>query len=281
MRFTIGVDVGGSSIKGALLLDGKIIKTASFSISGNKTFDESFAGLQNVIDQLYFQNVEKIGIVTTGVVDPKEGVVLFSVNIQGWSGARLKERVQKKYHVPTYVENDAIGALIAEASCYPDLKNITMLTFGTGVGGASLIDGKISRNPAHAWGARSIVPSGRMGKFGEAGSAEMYLSATALKKDASSFFHKRMRTKEIIQCFKRQDPIAVKVMEKYAKRLESFLLLIEKEIHPELIILGGGLMEATEAIRPLIKIPEEKYAFAHYGNKAGIVGASMLPFEVE
>ena len=73
MRFTIGVDVGGSSIKGALLLDGKIIKTASFSISGNKTFDESFAGLQNVIDQLYFQNVEKIGIVTTGVVDPKEG----------------------------------------------------------------------------------------------------------------------------------------------------------------------------------------------------------------
>ena len=281
MRFTIGVDVGGSSIKGALLLDGKIIKTAAFSISGNKTFDETFAGLKNVIDQLYFQNVEKIGIVTTGVVDPKDGIVLFSVNIQGWSGAHLKEKIQKTYHVPTYVENDAIGALIAEASYYPNLKNITILTFGTGVGGASLIEGKISRDPAHVWGARSIVPSGRVGKHGEAGSAEMYLSATALKKDASAAFHKRMRTKEILQSFKRQDPIAVKVMSRYAKRLESFLLLIEKEVHPELIILGGGLMEATDVIRPLINIPKEKFSFAHYGNKAGIIGASMLPYEVK
>jgi hypothetical protein len=65
-------------------------------------------------------------------------------------------------------------------------------------------------------------------------------------------------------------------MKCYGDWLNLFLEDITREVHPALIVLGGGLMNAS-MMRDLVKLPRERYCFARLGNDAGIVGASLLP----
>ena len=91
--------------------------------------------------------------------------------------------MEERYSVACRADNDAVCALIGELSLREAPKDVTLLTFGTGVGGASLINGKIVRGrrfDAARWGHFSLHPGGRVCNCGKRGCAEQYLSATAL-----------------------------------------------------------------------------------------------------
>jgi glucokinase len=179
--------------------------------------------------------------------------------------------------VPVYVENDAIGALYGEMSMIKEKKNVTMLTFGTGVGGASVINGVLSRSNETAWGHVVMIPDGLPCICGKKGCSEMYLSANALLKMAKESIPNLNSTVELDRLFLAHDPRAEAVMKRYSEWLNLFLHQIEDKVHPSLIILGGGLMNA-KMMKSLISLPKERYAFAQLGNQAGIVGASSLPY---
>jgi predicted NBD/HSP70 family sugar kinase len=77
--------------------------------------------------------------------------------------------------------------------------------------------------------------------------------------------------------YRRKDPKALAIMAQYGIWLNLFLQQIEDSVHPTLLILGGGLMNA-KMMRKIVTLPPEKYAFAQLGNLAGVVGAASLPF---
>jgi glucokinase len=275
---SIGIDVGGTKIKGALFRDSLLVKSVKNPANGEVSREAVIAAIKKTIDSLLEEGVSRIGIVSAGDIDEKNGVCLLSFNLKGWTGCPIKETFENIYHLPVYVDNDAIGALWGEMSLLKEKKNVTMLTFGTGVGGASVIDGVLSRDKKTAWGHYVIVPDGLSCLCGKKGCAEMYLSANALLKAAQAKIPSLQNTLQLNNLYLKGDPVARAIMENYADLLEIFLKDIDREIHPSLFVLGGGLMNAP-MMRELIRLPKERYCFAQLGNQAGVVGAASLPID--
>jgi glucokinase len=277
MGKVIGIDVGGTKIKGGRFVDGYLEKVAKNPTAGGVSRESVIAAIRKTIDALWTKDIVKIGIVSAGNIDPVAGVCTLAYNLKGWTGCPIRSIFESLYHVPVYVENDAIGALYGEMSMIKEKKNVTMLTFGTGVGGASIIDGVLSRSSDTAWGHVVMIPNGLSCPCGKKGCAEMYLSANALFKIAKEKIPDLTSTIGLDRLYRAKDPRAIALMEDYAEKLNLFLNQIDKTVHPSLIILGGGLMSAR-MMKGLIALPKDKFAFAQLGSQAGIVGASLLPY---
>ncbi len=272
MSLAIGIDVGASTIKGALLSDGQVLTESTGRTFGQTEFKESFATLTQVIDTLWQPEVQKIGIVTTGDVDAKAGVVTYAINLPGWTNAPLKALLEKRYAVPVYLENDAVGALLAEASLLPRCKKITMLTFGTGLGSANLSDGKLVKDPRYAWANRKLHPEDTF-------TAEQVLSATALKRDAKRTYGKTIFTLDLFRRCRKGESRADAVFQRFSDSLVALFAIIEQDFAPDAIVLGGGIMNGKDVIETYLKGCPYPYRFAFYGNLAGAIGATMLPID--
>lgn len=269
----IGIDLGGSSVKGGVVTDDSIIYSASYRTRFAQGREDILEAIYKTIDNLlsHEKDIERIGLVSAGDIDPINGVCLYSQNLKGWSHTPIKSLLEQRYHLPTFVENDALGALYGELSYYKNYRNVTMLTFGTGVGSASLADGKILRSKNVSWGERIIKVSERELP------SEKLLSTAALKKYVYSLYGFPVKTKEIMARAKKGEAKANRALNQYGAALNALLALVRKETSPELIILGGGLMNAQDVMKKRIDPEYQECVFAHYGNDAGIIGASLLP----
>jgi glucokinase len=272
----IGVDIGGTTIKGALLNDGEVLKEASAPTHGREGRTAILASLYHVIDALQTNGVEGIGISSAGNIDNEKGVCVYATsNLLGWGGLDIKSTIQDKYGLPCAVDNDAVCALKGELSFYPEATNVTMLTFGTGVGGASMVNGQILRGKnfdAARWGHLCVSKNGKPCSCGKRGCAEMYLSATALLREGRKAIRELYTCKELFALAEKGDKRAQGVLEKFGEYLDVLLDNIRTAVAPELIILGGGVAQSEAQISSVIANKED-IAFAKLGNRAGIIGA--------
>lgn len=273
----IGVDVGGTSVKGALFDGEEIVAEHSAPTNGREGREAILKSLYEVLDKLKTGGGTFIGISSAGNFDPNTGVCLYATdNLRGWTGIHLTEEVSARYGVECKAENDAICALKGELRFYPDLTDATMLTFGTGVGGASLVNGSIVRGRnfnAGRWGHVSLYPNGRACSCGRRGCAEAYLSATAIL----AHIRRKLPVKngeELFELYKKGVKEAIGTVMAFASDLNLFLSMIREALSPQLILLGGGLMNAQDVISGLIHDSSD-IAFARLGNRAGIYGAAF------
>jgi glucokinase len=275
----IALDLGGTALKGALFQNKIVKKRILIPSNGSVSSSAIFAALKQAVETLDDGNVERIGLVSAGTIDPEKGVCTYATeNLKGWTGFPIKAKLERAFPYPVYVDNDAIGALIGEASLLKDPSDVTMLTFGTGVGGASFIHGILDRSDKTRWGHYPLHPEGRLCSCGKKGCAEAYLSANALFLSAKELIPRLKGTRELMKLYGANDPRAIKVLEAYREDLLLFLEKIEEEIHPKTLILGGGLMDARDVFEPLVKDARVPIIFAQLGNEAGLEGARRLPF---
>ena len=273
----IGVDLGGTTIKGALFDgDNKIIKSSSEPTRGKEGRSAIFQALFSLIDALMEDGVELIGISSAGNIDPATGVCVYATdNLMGWTGADIRGEVEKRYHIPCKADNDAVCALKGELSFYPEVKNATMLTFGTGVGGASLVNGQILRGAkfdAARWGHLVLVPNGRACNCGKCGCAENYLSATALVKRGKESIPDLEDCKQLFRLAEEGNKAAEAVLEEFGFYLNCLLDNIRTALAPERIILGGGVAKSQDAFLKLLT-KKEDVCFVRLGDMAGALGA--------
>lgn len=272
----IGIDIGGTTIKGALFEGENIIKECAVPTRGNEGREAIFSALFCAIDELFSKDVTLIGISSAGNIDPATGKCVYATdNLLGWTGADIRGTVEKKYGVCCKVDNDAVCALKGELRFLPDLKDVTMLTFGTGVGGASLVCGNILRGKAFdaaRWGHVCIEPNGRACNCGRVGCAETYLSATALLKEGKKKIPALTSCKELFERYAAGEHAAQAVLKEFGVYLNLLLGIIRTALSPEKIILGGGVAQSEEILKELIENKTD-IAFARLGNRAGVYGA--------
>jgi Transcriptional regulator/sugar kinase len=271
----IGVDIGGTSIKAGLYENGLLLMKTS-SLTPKEGRESVFAALYRLLDLLGVKDVETIGIVSAGEIDEKRGVSLRTVNIPGWSGAPIKETIERRYGIPTSVDNDAIGALIGECHFLPGYSNAAIITFGTGIGYARLYGGHVDRETRIEWGHRELVKGGRVCGCGKNGCVETYLSASALAKEATTAYSQDVCAQELFGLYERGEEKAKAIVSRFKENLNAFLNLVLTEDKPDIMILDGGLMNSQEQIRKLITISPEKYCFGSLHNEAGMFGAMLL-----
>ena len=192
----------------------------------------------------------------------------------------------------TYVINDAIAAMMAEArfGAARDKKNVVMLTLGTGVGGAILIDGKPyqgSFNKAGHIGHMVIDSDGDIDVTGMPGSLEEAIGNCTLEKRSEGMY---TSTNELLEAYRKGNNYAAVVWLTSVKKLAIGLASITNILSPEMIILGGGITEAGKDLFTPLEGFLGNYEWraggnrvaivkAEYGDLAGAVGAACFARE--
>ncbi|MDE5654213.1 MAG: ROK family protein, partial [Clostridia bacterium] len=152
----IGVDVGGTSIKSALIEVGeaqnaddyKILKFASIPSQASGGRDVVIANIIKAIGRFKWQDCEIIAVATAGSIDWDSGEVVYATTIPHYSGTQLSKILSEHFGKRVVVVNDAVGALIGESFMGAGKRadSVMMFTIGTGLGASFLAGKKLDGN---------------------------------------------------------------------------------------------------------------------------------------
>lgn len=294
---SLGVDIGGTSVKFGVV-DGFNNIVYKDSIPTHKDNPAEII-IENIADKcadiVSKFPISSIGVGTPGTINfEKKTVSAANLPFQNTPIVRLLE---KKLKLPIFINNDANCAALGEsiAGEGADVKNMVMVTLGTGIGGGIIIDKKIYMGGGDAGeiGHMCIDANGKKCACGAVGCWERYASATALiemtelaaKEEPDSILAKKVKEsgfadgKTVFEAISDGCETAQKVLEKYIDYLCIGIKNIINLFNPDMIVISGGLSEAGKALS--VPLAEKlgsgvKIKMSHLGNDAGIIGAANL-----
>jgi glucokinase len=274
-EIVVGVDLGGTRIKAiAIDKEGSLLHQIYKS-----TNDDDEAVWKNAVAEAVKEIYQKVpeadslvGISAPGLPNHKNSAIGFMPGrLKGLENFIWSDFLLKK----TFVLNDAIAAMMAEArfGAAKDKKNVIMLTLGTGVGGAILIDGKPYQgafNKAGHLGHMVVDSEGKPDIIGIPGSLEDAIGNCTIKERTNGKFQS---TDMLIDAYRSGDQFAEKVWLTSVNKLAIALASLTNILSPEMIILGGGISKAEKDLFDPLKEYMGKYEWRTAGNKAKIVKA--------
>src|SRR3954451_445162 len=236
----LGIDIGGSGVKGAPVdtVRGELIADR------HRVPTPQPSDVTNVVEAVVevaarFDGYDRVGVTFPGVV--VDGVTRTAANVdKSWLDAPAAQLFSDRLGVPVSVRNDADAAGVAEAAFGAGRDQaglVMMLTFGTGIGSALFLDGK-------------LIPNTEFGHLEIDGKdAELRASDRAREADDMTW-------------------------EKWAARVQDYLRHVEMLLSPRLFIIGGGVSKKADRFFPLIEI-RTPIVPATLLNNAGIIGAAV------
>ncbi|MGY6023079.1 polyphosphate--glucose phosphotransferase [Streptomyces spinosirectus] len=238
-----GVDIGGSGIKGAPVdLDKGDLAEERFKVltPHPSTPDSVADGVREVVEHFGWQG--PVGLTFPGVVTGG-AIVRTAANVdKGWVDTDARALFGERLGgLPVTVVNDADAAGVAEmhfGAGKDRAGTVILLTFGTGIGSAVFIDGK-------------LVPNTELGHL-ELGGHDAEKRASSKAKDDGEL-----------------------TWEHWAHRVQKYLAHVEMLFSPELIVVGGGVSRKSHKFLPFIEGIKAEIVPAQLQNNAGIVGAAM------
>ena len=312
----IGVDIGGTSIKGGAINEkGQIFDYFSMDVIHDEPAEVTVQKIIDMINGFIAKNNYKkeeiigIGCGIPGVIDSTNGVVTFSNNLK-WHNLPFKKMLEDGTGLPVRITNDANAAALAEAKfgVGKKYKSFLMLTLGTGIGSGIVIDGKLYEGhlgKGGEFGHSLLVMDGRKCTCGRRGCLEAYASATALTKDTErmmrlhkdskmwELYHKYGTLKAVIpfDAAKAGDEYGIEIIDNYVKYLSEGLMNYFNTFRPEAVILSGGIAEEGEFLISKIRhyCQERHYGLkmapavdiikSKVGYDSGKIGAAALMFK--
>ena len=254
------------------------------------------------------QRILGVGVAAAGFIDAEQANIIYAPNLS-WRNEPFKAKLEAKIDVPVIIENDANAAGWAEFQFGAGraYKHMIMLTIGTGVGGAVIVEGKMLRGGFGIGGELGhlrVVRDGRLCGCGQHGCLEQYGSGTALLRAArelassSDPVGKRLRDlerdageltgKEVYQAILDRDPGALRVLRELGTWLGEAIASFTAILDPQIVVIGGGVSAAGDLLLDSIKDaylshlpakgyrPELEIKAAEFVNDAGVVGAADL-----
>jgi glucokinase len=291
----IGVDIGGTGVKASLIDEqGNVYKQAKISTNIAEGREGILRSCFSVIDSLLYEagDIAGIGVGTAGRVDVEKGEIVYATaNLPSWQGTKLTQIISERYQLDSFIENDANAALIGEIwqGAKVNVHSVTMLTLGTGVGGANVVEGKMVHGHHHQsgeWGHVVLVPNGRPCNCGMKGCLEQYLSGSALvritnEQTGLAFTH----GKEVLEAYSTGNELVRPVVEQFLDYLAIAIYNLSVSIDPEAVIVGGGVIDSKEHWWHVLENKLKDYNVfttilpARLGNEAGMYGAAKLVFD--
>ncbi|WP_013325512.1 ROK family protein [Gloeothece verrucosa] len=287
----IGIDLGGTAIKlGTFLPDGTATESITIPTPQPATPQAVLESIVTAVKQLNRDNnCLAIGLGTPGPADAAGRIAKVAINLSGWRDVPLADWLEKETNLPTILANDANCAGLGEAwlGAGRPFKNLILLTLGTGVGGAIILDGKLftgSGGAAAELGLISLNPDGPPCNSGNQGSLEQYACIGAIR---------RQTGKEPIELGKlaqEGDPDALAFWRQYGRILGVGIANFLYVLTPEAVIIGGGISASSRFFFPAILSEIESRVLpicreglqlleAQLGNNAGMVGAARLAWQ--
>lgn len=297
----IGIDLGGTAIKlGRFAQDGTCLQSLSVATPQPATPTAVVETMVEAVAQLIPKKDAMrdapaslhaaIGVGTPGPVDAAGRIAKVAINLVGWHDVPLADMLEAKMGYPTVLANDANCAGLGEAwlGAGRRFRNLILLTLGTGVGGAIILDGKLftgHQGAAAELGLITLNPDGPMCNSGNRGSLEQYVSVQAIRRCTG------MEPAELCVLAREGDKFALEFWESYGCHLGVGLASLIYVLTPEAIIIGGGVSASAEFFFPaaLAEIEQRvlpssraglELLVAELGNQAGMVGAAKLAWQM-
>lgn len=317
MGCVLGIDLGATKVSAAVVdSDGRISGRARAKTQAWRDDEDVFAtiartGLQAIESAgIGIADLEAVGIGAPGPLDPVTGYIIESTNLK-FRNFPLGPRLAREFGVACTVENDVTAGLYGEfkSGAARGARDVLGVFVGTGIGGGLILDGNLYRGASMNAGevGHIIIRAGgaRCG-CGTRGCLEAFASRVAITRDVKSAIKRGRKTvlskrlkqetdllssQALKNAYEAGDAVAVKVMNQAAKALGVALGSLVNLLGPEMIVLGGGVIEAMgfefiERIeRATRKIAFEtcardlKITKAELGDDAGVIGAAMLARE--
>ncbi|MPQ42664.1 ROK family protein [Clostridium tarantellae] len=285
MKKYICIDVGGTAIKFSVMdVNGNII------VKGERD-TEAFKGGLNILEKLkeitrnYLKefNIEGICVSTAGMVDSKEGKIVYASQlIPNYTGVEIKKELEKEFGLICEVENDVNCAGLGEVwkGAARGANSCVCLTVGTGIGGCIILDKKVLHGFSNS--------AGEVGYMNINGDEFQKIAATSrlVKKVAArkNIDEKNINGKLIFDLAKKGDKDCIEEINNMVNVLALGISHIVYVVNPEVVVLGGGIMAQKEYLMEIFEkafkdkvIPRiyenTKLEFAENGNNAGMLGA--------
>lgn len=293
MKYAIGIDVGGTNIRIAVVDEGgnlfDIIKESTIATDIDSLVKQIISLINRVDYKKY--NVVGIGIGVPGPV-AIDGTVIYIPNLNIATSFNLKEMIEKEVNLPVYVANDANAAGLAEAIVGngKGFDVVQYITISTGIGGGLIINKKIitGRNGlAQEIGSMVIKNGGRAPSiYKPKGCIEGECSGTMLTLKANELGLDCKNAGDVFLLAYNGNETAIKLKEEFIDNMAAFIGSIVAYMEPDIFVIGGGMMKSH--IYFLNELIEKVNDYVHeslkdkvliirakYDQDCGIIGAAM------
>lgn len=313
MKKRIGIDVGGTNVKLALVDDnGNVLHSDSVPTYAKMGYEYTVNNIIQAIKSLMEKSgcgagdVEGIGFDFPGQIDYKNGIVRLAPNIPGWVDVPIAKMIEDEFGIKTRIDNDVRCATLGEMKfgAGKGCENFVCITVGTGIGSGLVVNGQIVRGASNAAGELGHIKlqmnDGPICGCGDRGCLEAYASGPSIVAMAQEYIKggKSTRYRELAQdgeitpylvakAAQEGDPVAKRIFQIVGSYIGIGLTSVINLLNPEKVIIGGGVADAGDILFDPIKktIKDRAMAVAgsaveivpaQLGNSAGVIGASLL-----
>lgn len=308
MSLTVGLDIGGTKLAGALVDESGTIVSRALRETPALATSDIVSAAADVVDELAAEHeVVGVGVACAGFVDRPGTTVMFAPNLP-WRDEALKAKLEDLTRLPVLLLNDANAAAWGEFvhGSAADVDHMVFLTIGTGVGGGIVENGRLLRGAfgvAAELGHVRMIPGGRLCGCGVRGCLEQYASGTELLRLARELVASgdprgeglaarcgrdplALTGPDITQAAQDGDVAARSLLGELGRWIGQGAATIGAVLDPEVFVLGGGVASAGALLLDPAKEAYEEFVtgaghrpfatwrLASLGNEAGMIGAA-------
>ena len=311
-KYKIGVDVGGTNVKIALVdKKGSIVYSNTVPTRAEMGYEYTISNIKQAIYDLMKETktskdvIEGIGFGFPGQIDCDNGIVRIAPNIPGWVNVPISSIIQEEFGIVTKVDNDVRCAALGELNfgAGKGCQNLICITVGTGIGSGLIINGKLVRGSNNAAGEIGHIKlqmhDGPICGCGDTGCLEAFASGPSIVAMAEEYILGGKSTKYrelanpditpyiVAEAAKQGDKVAKKIYDIIGEYIGIGMASVVNLLNPEKIVIGGGVADAGDLLfDPIIRTIKDRampiqgesvqVVPAELGNSAGVIGASLL-----
>lgn len=315
----LGVDMGGTKILAAGVdANGTIVKRTKVKTGAGASIEVIVGRIAEAVEETVRavgaapEQVQGVGIGAPGSIDYDHGKVVLAPNL-GWHDVPLKALLEEKlsFPCPVYLENDVNIGVLAESrfGIAEGLANVVGMFWGTGIGGGVVAEGRLLHGGdgmAAEIGHVTLKPGGPKCGCGNRGCLEALASRSALSRQIrravatgkGGYWQafpppelQLVRSGQLAKALRAGDPLTTKLLAKAARRIGTVAAGVANVLAPELVVIGGGVMESMDLeLLPIIRKAFYKHLFSadsriisvvpsQLADDAGVLGGAALVWQ--
>lgn len=299
--YSIGVDLGGTNLRVAAIDSvGEVIQKASTPVAYTRGPRHVISEICEVVNSIRSRagasSLRGVGIGVPGFIDIESGVIVGAANLPGFQDFPVRSEIQKSLGTQIILENDANAAALGEMwmGAGKDVKDLILITLGTGIGGGIVVDGKVLHGflgMAGEIGHMTIFSDGNPCGCGNCGCLEKHASATAIAAMGRMMhFGADVTAEQVYELARAGNERAKLIFESMGRALGIALGNLINLFNFPLYLLTGGPLPAWDMFAPSMFQELAKRSFTYkrqgtriekalLGGDAGLFGAAYLPFQ--
>lgn len=302
--YSIGVDLGGTNLRvAAISSTGQILDRisipADYDAGPDRVVCDIVDAIQKIRAKVDNPELEGVGIGIPGFIDMEAGIVVGAANLPGFQGYPVRSHIENELKTPIVLENDANAAALGEMwmGAGRGIKDMLLITLGTGIGGGIIVDGKILHGflgMAGEIGHMTVFPDGNPCGCGNYGCLEKHASASAIAAMGQMMHfgnnEHQITAKRVYELALGGNERAQMVFESVGRALGIAIASLINLFNFPLYLVSGGPLPAWDLFSPCMFAEIKRRSFtsgqkgtrverALLGGDAGLFGAAYLPFQ--